>query len=460
MRIYAQTDRPTFRVCGFGALLAFGTLCVSGCSAPAPGEAQAQESVAELPKVATVKPQRKALQQKTEQPGQIEAFAVTPIFARTSGYVAKVCVDIGDRVEGPQRDANGKLTSPGTLLAELTAPELDQELAQKVALVGLADAEVVQAAAAVKVAEALQASAVANVAEAEAGKQRTEATFLRWKSEAERIRELAASKAVTQKTADEAEQQFQAADAARGEVVAKVQSAQAKQQEATATIAKAAADLKAADARRTVAVADQERVRAMHGFLKLYAPYSGVVSVRHIDVGHLIDSRSSTVPLFVLVQADSLRLFLEVPEADAVLVEPGRKAAVTVPALGAQAFAGTITRTGWALQSGTRTVKCEIDIPNTDGKLRPGMYAHVELVVGERAEALVIPKSALLLQDGKASCLIVTGAGEVERKPLVTGLKTATEIQVVSGLNGDESVISANAAAFREGQKVTAAATK
>lgn len=438
-----------------------GAVCLAGC---APGAAPAgtanQGTVADVPKVATVKPQRKPLQQKTEQPGQIEAFAVTPIFARTSGYVLQVAVDIGDRVQGPKRDSQGKILAPGQLLAELSAPELDDELAQKQALVGLAEAEVAQAEAAVKVAEAMEVTATANVAEAQAGKERAEATYQRWKSEYQRIRELAANKAVTQKTADEAEQQLHAADATRNEVSAMVLSAQAKHKEAVAGIAKSQADLKTVQARLTAVMADRDRVRTLHGFLQIRAPYTGIISTRNIDTGHLIQSARAPAdqPLFVMLQAETVRLFLDVPESDAVLVEPGRAATVTVPALGAQSFIGKVGRTSWGLQTGTRTMKCEIDIPNRDGKLRPGMYAHVELVVAERSNALSIPKSALLQQEGKASCLVVSSEGEVVRKPVTIGLRTATDIEVLTGLNGTEDVISANAAAFREGQKVGRAA--
>ncbi len=404
----------------------------------------------------TVKPERKTLVQKTEQPGQIEAFRTTPILAKVAGYVERMHVDIGDRVQGPKLDADGKLVEPGQLLVELQAPELDGEFQQKRAMVEQADAEVEQADAAVKVARSAQASAVANVEETQAGLQRVEAMYQRWKSEFDRVQELAANKAVTQKLADETEQQFKSADAARSETAAKVRSATAKQQEAITGVEKALADLKATKARAGVARADQDRVAALRDYLKIRAPFSGVITARNIDQGVLVQpARSgSETPLFMLVQADEVRLFVAVPDSDAVLVEPGRSATVKVPALGAKSFTGKVTRTGWALQSGTRTLNCEIDVPNPDGVLRPGMYAHVELVVAEVENALALPKAAVIVVDGKSVCMTVSADGVVSQKFVEIGLRTGTDVQITSGLNGDEDVISANAAAFKDGQRV------
>ncbi len=440
-------------------LLSGITLLTMGCQPSAPVGSSAKSAAAELPKVVTVKPERKTLVQRTEQPGQIEAFRTTPILAKVAGYVERMHVDIGDRVQGPKLDADGKVIEPGQLLVELQAPELDGEFQQKRAMVEQADAEVEQAEAAVKVARSAQSSAVANVDESQAGLQRVEAMYQRWKSEFDRVQELAASKAVTQKLADETEQQFKSADAARSETAAKVRSATAKQQEAVTGIEKAQADLKAIKARAGVARADQDRVAALCDYLKIRAPFSGVITARNIDQGVLVQpARSgSETPLFMLVQAHDVRLFVSVPDSDAVLVEPGRNATVKVPALGAKTFTGRVTRTGWALQAGTRTLNCEIDVPNPDGVLRPGMYAHVELVVAEAENALALPKAAVIVVDGKSACMTVSADGVVSQKLVEVGLRTGTDVQITSGLDGDEDVISANPAAFKDGQRVTKA---
>jgi RND family efflux transporter MFP subunit len=359
-------------------------------------------------------------------------------------------------VNGPERNESGEIIKPGQLLAKLVAPELDEEFQQKEAAVMQALAEIDQSAAAVKVAQALKLSAAAAVEEAEAGQQRAEAMLERWKSELSRMRELAEKKAVTQKLADETEQQFKGAEASNSEARAKTRSARAKLQETAVGIEKAEADLKAVKARWSVATADRDRVAVLRSYLEIRAPFSGVITVRNIDQGVLVlpTRGGNDVPLFILVQADIVRLFVDVPESDAALVEPGRPVTVKVPALVGRTFTGTVTRTGWALQLGTRTLSCEIDIPNAEGILRPGMYAHVELVVAQQEDALVLPKSAVHQTESQSMCLTVTDEGLVERKIVEVGIRTPTEVEIRSGLTGMEQVISANVAAFQAGQKV------
>src|SRR5579872_2679149 len=132
---------------------------------------------APLVKVTPIKPVRKTLVRWTEQPGQIEAFEETPLYAKLAGYVEKMYVDIGDSITGPQFDEQGKLIHEGQLLAELSIPELDEEFQQKEAAVGQARAELAQAGAAVKVAKAAEASARARVEESESVVEQTQADY-------------------------------------------------------------------------------------------------------------------------------------------------------------------------------------------------------------------------------------------------------------------------------------------
>ena len=434
-------------------------LALSGCFT-SQAESPDKVTAAELPKVATVKPERKTIVQKTVQPGQIEAFHTTPMFANVGGYVDQFFVDIGDSIRGPQRDESGHIVESGQLMAQLAAPELTEELLQKEALVAQVAAEVEQSEAAIKVAQSLEASAIAAVEESEAGRRRADANVERWKSEFDRIRDLADKKTVTQKLADETDQQYKSAEATRSEAIAKIRSFQAKHREVLVAIQKARADLKTVQARLNVAKADRDRVAALCRYLEIRAPYGGVVTARNLDQGVLVlpARGGDDLPLFVVVQADVVRLFVEVPESDAVLVEIGRPVSVKVPALGARLFTGTVARTGWALQTGTRTLNCEIDVPNPTGVLRPGMYAHVELVVAQRENVWSLPKSAVVVTNGRSACLTVSADGLVERKAIQVGIRTDTDVEIESGLDGNEAVISTNVSAFHEGQKVTQAA--
>jgi HlyD family secretion protein len=432
-------------------------LLTLGCSKPVDTESASKQSTgAELPKVATVKPKRMSLTQKTEQPAKIEAFSMTRIHAKVNGFIDQILVDIGDQVIGPKKDDQGNIVEPGQLLAVLVAPELSDELAQKEAMIAQAEADIDQARAAIEVTEALAQSADANLAESVAGQRKVEAEYQRWKSEAERISVLASTKTVTAKLAEETMQQMKAADAAREEVVARIQSARAKQNEAKVAISKAKADLRSIEAKRKIAQAEFQRIKSLCEYMQIRAPYSGTISVRNFDPGSLmqVSQANNENPLFTIVQTDRVRVSLNVPETDAVLVKQDGMAAIKVPALNNRIFEGKVARTSWVLSTSTRTLECEIEVENSEGLLRPGMYANVELVVSQKSDVLSLPRSAIVQQDGKPTSLIVTADGTISRRALQTGIVTATDIEVVSGLDGSEDVISANANAFKEGQKV------
>ena len=202
----------------------------------------------------------------------------------------------------------------------------------------------------------------------------------------------------------------------------------------------------------------QARARGFKvGLIRVEKYFEGThITERSVDHGHLVQAARSSAdnPLFVLIQADTVRLFIDVPEADAALVETGRKARITVSAIGNAAFDGIVARTGWALQTGTRSLRCEVDVPNSDGKLRPGMYAQVELAVAERTDALTVPKSAVVVKDGQSFCVSVSTDGSILRLPVHIGIRSATDVEILSGLDGTEDVLTANAAAFSDGQKV------
>jgi multidrug resistance efflux pump len=353
--------------------------CESGgnlAKLPADVAAGAGSTGEPLPVVTTIQPVRKTLVRRTEQPGQVFAFEEAPIFANVAGFVSKVHVDIGDKVKGPQRDETGKLTDPGTLLVELSIPELDQELLQKQALVAQAQSQVDQAAAAIKVAQAMHKSSVALAAEAKAAVARADADFERYDSEFQRMTALAEQGSVTKKVVEEAQNQSKAADAVRKEVAAKITSAQAIVDEKAAGVEQAEADHRAAQAKHAVTEAEVGRLKSLLQYTKLYAPFDGIVTARNIDTGHLVQpgKTSSDKPLLVVAQADTVRVFVEVPEADATLVQPGNEAVVRVPSNQNAEFAGKVARTSGSLHPTNRTLRAEIELANPDGKLSPGKY--------------------------------------------------------------------------------------
>ncbi len=439
-------------------LLTATTACTGCGKTDTTSTMPAAESAHVVMRVTPIKAVPKTLVRVTEQPGQIEAFEQTAIHAKLAGFVKKVHVDIGDKVAGPLRISTDQPEQPGQVLAELEMPELDAELKQKQALVAQAAAEVTQAEAGIKVAMSAKKSAEALVAEARASVDRADAMYERWKSEFERVRELVAKQAVAQKVADETEQQFKAADAARREVAAKIKSAQAKLSESDANIEKAEADVVAAQSKHKVAQAEEDKTRALLSYATLRAPFSGVITERNLDVGHLVQpSGTSGKPLFVIVQADIVRIFLDVPESDAAAIAVDSPAKIKVPSL-SESFTGKVARTAWTLQTSSRTLRTEIDVPNPNGRLRPGMYATAEIEVARRDDALSLPKSAILKRDGKSFCLSISSDNKIKELPIKTGIvavtSTGTDIEILSGLTGDELLIGANLTAYKEGQAV------
>lgn len=356
----------------------------AGCDKPttATPSPQAAKDERVVP-VTTVQPEKKTLRRVMDQPGAIEAFEETPLFARIPGYVQKVYVDIGDRVQGPRVDAKGKQLQPGQVLAELSVPEMEEELRQKQALVVQAEAEVEQTQGTLEAAEANVDTAKAMIREAEAARARAQATYDRWESEYKRMEGLFERKVIDAQTLDEARHQFKSSDAARKEVEAKVHSAQATARESEAKRNKARADIKAARARVGVAQAEAARLDALLQYGKIRAPFDGIVTRRNIHTGHFLQpaSGSNAQPLFVVAQTDLVRVFVDVPESDALMVTIGMPARIRVQTIKDQDFKGKVTRTAWSLEPRSRTLRTEIDLPNPEGKLRPGMYAYVTLTV-------------------------------------------------------------------------------
>ena len=298
-------------------------------------------------------------------------------------------------------------------------------------------AEVLQAEAAVKVAESMLVSARAGVEEYVAGQQRATAEYERWKSEFDRMKTLSVAKTVTPKLMEEAELQFKTADASRSEANARVKSAEAALHEASVSIEKAQADVEAVKSHLNVAEADRDRVSALRDYLQIPAPFDGIITERRIDPGHLVQAARSS--------ADNRSLCWSRPIRSGCLwrfrnpMQDWWKSVVRpVPSAppGQSSFDGTVARTGWALQSGTRALRCEIDVPNPDGQLRPGMYAQVELTVAERANVLSVPKTAVVTKDGQTFCVTVTSDGTILRKSVQTGIRSTTDVEIPSGLDG------------------------
>ena len=429
-------------------LIAVGLATCAGCggssraganpSAPANGRSEDSQPGT---RVVAAKPLRKTIRRITTEPGRIEAFEQTAIFAKLPAYVGVVHLDIGDRAKANQP------------LADLSIPELVEEARQKDAQLVLARASVDQALAAIRAVDAAITTARAGIAEARAGIIRATGKYDRWKSEDRRMGELLEAKAIDRQQVDETRNELRAAEATQGEAEAKVAGAEALLVERQASLAKANADLAVANANVKNAEADQARVEALLRYTRVCMPYAGIVIERNVNRGDFVQPASAAgKPLFVVARGDVVRIFVDVPEMEASLVKTGSKATIAVQALPGRKIEGTVTRTSWALGP-NRTLRTELDIPNPDDSLQPGMYATAEIVLQERRDVLTLPVDAVVRTSGQAFCYCAED-GTLVKRSIAVGLQTPVEVEVIFGLTGGEIVVRSQTASLREGQRV------
>jgi RND family efflux transporter MFP subunit len=395
---------------------------------------------ADVAQVAIVKPQHKTLRYTVEEPGQVEGFEEAPLYAKLAAYVDKVNVDIGSSVK------------EGEVLAVLRIPELQREYEQKVAAVTQAKAAADQAHAAVGVAHAAVVSSKAKLAQVTATKEKTDSDFKRWQSEYTRVAELADKRSITQKAADEAKNQMEAADAARKETRSAIEAANAAVGESEAKEVAAIADEAGAGAKVTAAEADRDHVKALLGYTEIRAPFAGVVTRRNVHPGHFVQPAEANAgkPLFVVARTDLLRAIAYVPEPDAPFVSVGTRADIRVPAMANKVFGKKVDRTSVGLDLATRNLRVEMDLKNDDRIWRPGLYIYVNLTCF-RPDVLTLPASAVFNEGGQSYCAAVAD-GKIERKPVDVGIRSDDDLQIDSGLKDSDQIVAKDAASLRPGQ--------
>jgi HlyD family secretion protein len=357
-------------------------LAVLGCHR-APDAAPSASTETPAPAVAdTIHPERTSIRREVSNPATIESFEETAVFAKIAGYVKSGWKDRGDTLR------------KGEVLAELWVPEREVELHQKEALVRKADSEVEQARQAVLVAEAVFTSAKAKVTAADADLQAAQARYERQKSQYARM--VTMKQVVSKENVEEAELGHLTGVANLEKAKADVKVAQAFQFESQRRWDKTKADLKVAEDFLSVAREERDYAKTMLNYARLLAPYDCVVTERNVVTGDFVQlpAHGADKPLYVVDRTDLVRVVVQVPENDAEWIRDRTSAVVRIPKLQNQTFAGQVARISWSLNTTTRTLRAEIDLPNPDGRLRPGMYAYVTLNA-ELSNVLTLPRSAV-----------------------------------------------------------------
>ena len=201
-------------------------------------------------------------------------------------------------------------------------------------------------------------------------------------------------------------------------------------------------DLNAKKAIVDSAESNVRRLEETQRFQKIYAPFSGVITARNVDIGALIDAGSNTPgrELFHLASINTLRVYVNVPEVYSRAALPGASAELTLDEYPGRLFHGKLVRNANAIDSATHTLLVEVDVANPKGELLPGAYVSVHLKLPGQIHSVTIPSNALLFRQEGLRAAIVRD-GKTQLVPIKIGRDFGHSVEVVSGLSGKDPVI-------------------
>jgi|HubBroStandDraft_6_1064221.scaffolds.fasta_scaffold45444_2 RND family efflux transporter MFP subunit len=191
------------------------------------------------------------------------------------------------------------------------------------------------------------------------------------------------------------------------------------------------------------AAANVQRLEELQSFEKIYAPFSGVITARGVDVGQLINAGAGTL-MFRISAINVLRVYVNVPQIYSQITAPGTAAALTFSEFPGQTFAGKVVRTAKAIDPSSRTLLVEIDVQNENGKLMPGAYAEVHMNVHETVVPMIVPVSALIFRSqGLQVGTVVKGPNGDQAKlvHVTVGEDDGSTVQIIEGLTADSRVV-------------------
>jgi membrane fusion protein (multidrug efflux system) len=209
------------------------------------------------------------------------------------------------------------------------------------------------------------------------------------------------------------------------------------------------------------ATATLERTRTLLSYTRIVSPLSGIVTRRSVDPGAFIPAATSgsvaqSSALLTVMDMRTVRVDVPVPEPEVPLVKVGLPVEVTVDELKGRTFRGHVNRFAYALEEDSKTMTAEAEIPNSDGALRPGMYARVRVAIETKPDALLVPGAAVVTGKDTASVFVVAD-GKAKRVPVKTGFRDESNVEILDGLRADEPVILAGSTPPVDGQPVRVA---
>jgi RND family efflux transporter MFP subunit len=379
------------------------TLCMIACDS----RAKSSETKAdEIPAAAVVAVSRGSIAHVLNLAGQFQPYQVVDVHAKVSGYIKHISVDIGDKVHA------------GEVLAVLEVPELNAQLKGSRSEFARSRDEITRAQHEVKRAES-EHSAV----------------------HADYVRLLEAAKTQPGLIAQQ-----------------ELDNAQSKDLSTEAQIDAAKAALSAAKQGADVADANRERVQDLNDYTHVTAPLDGVILWRYADTGALIQagtsSETQSMPLVKLSQSDLLRLRVPVPEDAVRYVRVGQDMQVHVDAVD-RSLTGRVVRFTRDVSLDTRTMETEIDVPNSDLSLTPGMYANTVLQLDRRENVLTIPVQAVVRDGDRQTVLVLDAQNRVRERTIQTGIQGSELVEVTAGLSEGERVIVGGQSKYQVGEEIT-----
>jgi RND family efflux transporter MFP subunit len=355
---------------------------------------------------AVVRVTRQDLSDTLEIASELEPFQEIEVYAKVSGYVKKLYVDWGTHVK------------QGQMLAVLEIPELEQQLQEDEAAVHRSEQDLLRAQE-----ELTRAESTYNVA------------HLSYTRLAE-----------VQKS--------------RPELVAQeeIDGAQGKDIQASAGASAARDGLSAAHQQMLSAKAGLEKDRAMFAYARMTAPFEGVVTEIYAYTGALLpagtSSNKSSLALCRLSQNNLLRLVIPVPERAVPDIHDGETVAIEVSGM-KKTFDGQIARSSGQIEAQTRTMHTEVQVPNAKYELVPGMYASAKIPLHSEKNVLSVPVQAVgSAGEWEGTVLLVNGENRLEKRTIKLGLRTATQFEVLSGLEQGDMVIFGEQGQYKVGQLV------
>ncbi|MBV8233210.1 MAG: efflux RND transporter periplasmic adaptor subunit, partial [Planctomycetaceae bacterium] len=328
-------------------------------------------------------------------------------------------------------------------------------------------------------------AAKARLDEAKAILAKYQAEVDRWDTEVKRLENEVRRGVVDPQILLESTNQWKASVAARDAAQATIAKAEAELMSKQATLAKAKVDVAVAQADLSVAISEAKRIEAWVGYITLAAPYDGVIVARNANTGDFVVPSAgdptamarapylapggTAAPIYVVDRTDVVRIFVDIPEQDANYVHVGTKATVLARAYRDEPIPGTVTRTSWALNVKSRTLRAEIDLPNPGSQLLPGMYAYAKVII-ERPGVRALPVSALTHSGDQTFCWTYED-GHAVRAEIRTGVSDGEWIEVTNlqrptashvdltwtPINGSEQVILGDLSILADGDPVEVA---